>query len=166
MTGSHSKKIDTEMKQYLEDELVEAAQAQLKASRDAVLGDQERPIMTSTRSVLRSAAQRATPPRFKQEIADIAATVLKIPPERLDVKENMSRYGVDSIIVTEIMKCISDLVDLPIAPTLFFEARHVDELATILFQRYHKTLESRYHETSEQTVLQHVVPDAPEQREA
>ena len=161
MTGSHSKKIDTEMKQYLEDELVEAAQAQLKASRDAVLGDQERAIMTSTRSVLRSAAQRATPPRFKQEIADIAATVLKIPPERLDVKENMSRYGVDSIIVTEIMKCISDLVDLPIAPTLFFEARHLDELATILFQRYHKTLESRYHETSEQTVLQHVVPDAP-----
>ena len=76
MTGSHSKKIDTEMKQYLEDELVEAAQAQLKASRDAVLGDQERAIMTSTRSVLRSAAQRATPPRFKQEIADIAATVI------------------------------------------------------------------------------------------
>ena len=119
MTGSHSKELDAVIKQYLDDELVEAAQAQLKASADAVLGDQERPMTTSTRPVMRNTAQHVTPPRFKQEIADIAATVLKIPPERLDVKENMSRYGVDSIIVTEIMKCISDLVDLPIAFLIF-----------------------------------------------
>ena len=161
MTGSHSKELDAVIKQYLDDELVEAAQAQLKASADAVLGDLERPMTTSNRPVMRNTVQLVTPPRFKQEIADIAATVLKIPPERLDVKENMSRYGVDSIIVTEIMKCISDLVDLPIAPTLFFEARDLDELATILFQRYHKTLGSRYVETSEQTVVQHVVPNTP-----
>ena len=75
---------------------------------------------------------QATQRRFSQEIANIASTVLKIPPDRMDVKENMSRYGVDSIIVTEIMKRISDLLDLPIAPTVFFEARHLQELASIL----------------------------------
>src|SRR3546814_6324010 len=50
-------------------------------------------------------------------------------------------YGVDSIIVTEIMKRISDVLALPIAPTVFFEARHLEELADILYRRYHRSIE-------------------------
>src|SRR3954454_5790167 len=85
-------------------------------------------------------------PRFRAAIATIAATVLKIPPDRLDARENMSRYGVDSIIVTELMKQISDLLDLPIAPTVFFEARHLEELADILHRRYPKPVAQRFTE--------------------
>jgi polyketide synthase PksN len=84
--------------------------------------------------------------QFRAAIADIAATVLKIPLDRLDVRENMSRYGVDSIIVTEIMRRISDLLDRPIAPTVFFEARHLEGLADILRQRYGKAIAQRYAE--------------------
>ena len=81
---------------------------------------------------------------FSQEIIEIAAGVLKIPLDKIDSKENMARYGVDSIIVTEIMRRISDIVDLPIAPTLFFEARHLEELAEILWKRYQKRIVERY----------------------
>jgi amino acid adenylation domain-containing protein len=73
---------------------------------------------------------------FRDQIANLAAAVLKIPLDRLDPRENMSRYGVDSIIVTEIMKRISDVLGLPIAPTVFFEARHLEDLADILYRRY------------------------------
>ncbi|HEY0833187.1 MAG TPA: SDR family NAD(P)-dependent oxidoreductase, partial [Azospirillum sp.] len=81
----------------------------------------------------------ASAAQFRQTIADIASAVLKIPAERLDAREAMSRYGVDSIIVTEIMKRVSDVLGVPIAPTVFFEARHLEELADILFQRYVRT---------------------------
>ena len=109
---------DDAMRNLLEQELIEASKAEAKPPE-------------------RSGGAAAS---FRQSIADIAAEVLKIPRDRLDVRENMSRYGVDSIIVTEIMRRISDLLDLPIAPTVFFEARHLEELADVLHQRYGKTV--------------------------
>ncbi|MCK9395482.1 MAG: SDR family NAD(P)-dependent oxidoreductase [Methylobacter sp.] len=159
MTFDGSKDFDAAMRQFLDDELVEAASKQAQpdcscapekaqpSSADMQQQPEPPPVSAAEASALRQAgspdATNATPLRFRQEIAHIASTVLKIPPDRLDVRENMSRYGVDSIIVTEIMKRISDLLDLPIAPTVFFEARHLDELADILYQRYRKTIEKR-----------------------
>lgn len=81
---------------------------------------------------------------FRTEITEIVSKVLKIPLERLDIHENMSRYGVDSIIVTEIMKCISSLLNFSIAPTVFFEARHLEELSDILFRRYQEKIKNKY----------------------
>jgi polyketide synthase PksN len=114
----------TEMQARLDDELLAAGLREVRAS-----GPQ--PAQASTPPSGVNAAQP-----FRDVIADIAASVLKIPLDRLDVRENMSRYGVDSIIVTEIMRRISDLLDQPIAPTVFFEARNLEELADILRQRY------------------------------
>ncbi|MEE7625164.1 amino acid adenylation domain-containing protein [Methylobacter sp. Wu8] len=159
MTDKSSQDLDALMQQFLDDELVEAAkeQAQPECSRarrqpQPSNADRQKqpgpaPVSAVDAATLRQTGSpdtaNATPLQFRQEIAHIASTVLKIPPDRLDVRENMSRYGVDSIIVTEIMKRISDLLDLPIAPTVFFEARHLDELADILYQRYRKTIEKR-----------------------
>ncbi|MFA6174051.1 MAG: beta-ketoacyl synthase N-terminal-like domain-containing protein, partial [Kiritimatiellales bacterium] len=156
-----SEDLDAAMQQFLDNELVEAAAQQAQQacpctpekakqpSADMQQHPEPAPVSAADTSARQQAGQHtdtatnATPLRFRQEIAHIASTVLKIPPDRLDVRENMSRYGVDSIIVTEIMKRISDLLDLPIAPTVFFEARHLDELADILYQRYRKTIEKR-----------------------
>jgi polyketide synthase PksN len=139
--------LDAEMRQFLDDELMGAVGAQpAQHARPAAAREAAAPGAVALGAAQPSGATSpdASLLRFRQEIAGIASTVLKIPPERLDVRENMARYGVDSIIVTEIMKCISDLLDLPIAPTVFFEARHLEELAGILFQRYRKKIEPRY----------------------
>ncbi|MGZ9709227.1 amino acid adenylation domain-containing protein [Glaciimonas sp. GNP009] len=145
--------LEAAMRQYLDDELVEAALAASRtvstvsvAAVAAVTGygTAQAVVSSTVAASIPGAAIDASLIRFRKEIAEIASTVLKIPPERMDVRENMSRYGVDSIIVTEIMKCISGLLDLPIAPTVFFEARHLEELAGILFQRYKKKIEKRY----------------------
>ncbi|MGZ8238252.1 MAG: beta-ketoacyl synthase N-terminal-like domain-containing protein, partial [Methylobacter sp.] len=155
-----SEDLDAAMQQFLDNELIEAAAQQTQPacpcapekakqpSADMQQPPEPAPVRASDMSARRQTGQtdsgaNATPLGFRQKIADIASTVLKIPKDRLDVRENMSRYGVDSIIVTEIMKRISDLLDLPIAPTVFFEARHLDELADILYQRYRKTIEKR-----------------------
>jgi len=161
MTFDSSKDLDAAMQQFLDDELIEAASQQAqpacpcvpeKVQPSSAHMRQPEPELPDRNAVNISARQQtgqtdtddnATPLGFRQEIAHIASTVLKIPPDRLDVRENMSRYGVDSIIVTEIMKRISDLLDLPIAPTVFFEARHLDELSDILYQRYRKTIDKR-----------------------
>ena len=159
MKGDSSKDLDAAMRQYLDDELVEAALKQVGQVRpnscqqdkktqplNGIMPQQIKPEVSSKHLEDDGVNSQATQRRFSQEIANIASTVLKIPPDRMDVKENMSRYGVDSIIVTEIMKRISDLLDLPIAPTVFFEARHLQELASILFKRYQKIIAQRYQE--------------------
>ncbi|CAO3457511.1 Polyketide synthase modules and related proteins [Azospirillum argentinense] len=135
--------MDVEMSRLLEDELAVAAgsttgapawmETRLDASPPA---SPPAPVPPATAGDGGDVAQR-----FLANVAGIASRVLKIPPERLNIRENMARYGVDSIIVTEIMRCISDQLDLPIAPTVFFEARTLEELATILHQRYRKAVE-------------------------
>ena len=113
---------DAAMRELLDRELVEAGLTEVRAEQPA-------------------AAAASTPRQFEDAIAAIASAVLKIPPDELDVRQNMARYGVDSIIVTEIMKRISDLIGQPIAPTVFFEAKHLAELAHILHTRYAKKVE-------------------------
>lgn len=113
---------DAAMRELLDQELVEASLTQMRA---------EQPPPTAS----------STPQQFEDAIAAIASTVLKIPPDELDVRQNMARYGVDSIVVTEIMKRISDLIGQPIAPTVFFEAKHLAELAHILRTRYARKVE-------------------------
>ncbi|MEX2631038.1 MAG: amino acid adenylation domain-containing protein [Tistlia sp.] len=143
------------MRRQLEEELVAAARKQAGAARPARQADrtarQEAPPAEPQAAAESVPAKdpSAAPPRFAAAIAEIAATVLKIPPERLDPREKMSRYGVDSIIVTEIVRRISDLLDLPIAPTVFFEARHLEELAEILHRRYPRVVAERFAEAGE-----------------
>jgi len=169
MKQQESNDLSALMQQYLDNELIDAALSQVQAARHCSISEVDSTheslidtrLQPSTPATEKSPSQR----EFTQEIIEIAATVLKIPLAIMDSKENMARYGVDSIIVTEIMKRISDLLDLPIAPTLFFEARHLEELAVILFKRYHTRIIARYTENSPDTgdddeALYNAEPDA------
>nr|AAS47562.1 mixed type I polyketide synthase - peptide synthetase [symbiont bacterium of Paederus fuscipes] len=143
MTFNTSNDQDAAAREFLEHELAKAVLDQFTETQSSPSVAQIIDVATNSVKNISPAADE-TLVKFKEEIAQIASTVLKIPAERLDVRENMSRYGVDSIVVTEIMRCISDHLDLPIAPTVFFEAGNFEELATILYQRYHKRIDERY----------------------
>ncbi|WP_168206253.1 non-ribosomal peptide synthetase [Labrenzia sp. PHM005] len=75
---------------------------------------------------------------FEDTVGDVVAACLKIPSDRFDTLSPLSRFGVDSIIVTEIMKRLSDMLGVSIAPTVFFEAKNAKELAQILDGRYRR----------------------------
>ena len=115
--------LDAAMRALLDQELVEASSGDAGApcSEPCAPVPDSAPSSQSQPASDRAAGKdRETPPAFRDAIADIAAQALKLPRDRLDVRENMSRYGVDSIIVTEIMKRVSDVLDVPIAPTVFW----------------------------------------------
>lgn len=80
--------------------------------------------------------EAASPSNLEGGLVDILARILKISAAKIDVEENVTRYGVDSIIVTEIMQEVSRFMGVQIVPTVFFEASNIRELAEILSQRY------------------------------
>lgn len=75
-------------------------------------------------------------PGLEDGLVAILARILRMPAEKIDVQEKVSRYGVNSIIVTEIMQEVSVLMGVKIVPTVFFEASNIRELADILGKRY------------------------------
>lgn len=84
------------------------------------------------------------PDRLSRDVWQIAARALRMPEDQLDPQENLANLGVDSIAITEIMVQISRHFGISVAPTTFFEARHLDDLSTILTERYGTAIEKHY----------------------
>lgn len=85
--------------------------------------------------------------RLEADVLSIAAAALRIPAEQLDPTENLANFGVDSIAITEVMVQISRVLGISVAPTTFFEARHLNDLARILGERYAKPIAAHYAKT-------------------
>ncbi|SEH40710.1 non-ribosomal peptide synthetase [Magnetospirillum fulvum] len=97
----------------------------------------------------RPAAAAATAPgvvdnRLEDDVVAIAAAALRMPVEHLLPTENLANFGIDSIAITEIMVQISRVFGISVAPTTFFEARHLNDLARILRQRHGTAIEAHY----------------------
>jgi amino acid adenylation domain-containing protein len=90
--------------------------------------------------------------RLERDVLRIAIAALGIPEERIDPTENLANYGVDSIAITELMVQISRFFGVSIAPTTFFEARHLDDLSTILRARYGKAIAAHYQAAAPEVV--------------
>jgi amino acid adenylation domain-containing protein len=127
------------MRDQLERELIERAKARLAAQAVAAGGSPR-------------AAETATPgDGLEQDVLRLAAAALRMPEDRIDPDENLANYGVDSIAITEIMSGISRFFGVSIAPTTFFEARHLKDLAQILRTRYGAAIAAHYAAKSEAT---------------
>ncbi|OEJ69007.1 hypothetical protein BEN30_04620 [Magnetovibrio blakemorei] len=82
--------------------------------------------------------------RLEEDVLRLAGEALRIPQERLNPTENLSNFGVDSIAITEVMVKISRCFGISVAPTTFFEAKHLDDLAAILRARYGAAINAYY----------------------
>ena len=82
--------------------------------------------------------------RLEEDVLRLAGEALRIPQERLNPTENLSSFGVDSIAITEVMVRISRCFEISVAPTTFFEAKHLDDLAAILRARYGEAINAHY----------------------
>ena len=155
MASYDDNSLDAVMQQLIDAELIQAARATLAA--DALLKPEPNPTPPCSLGICEQTPAPLAPTlsehldEFTASVIEIAATVLKIPLDRIDPYENMARYGVDSILVTEIIKRIAELLDRPIAPTIFFEAKHLHELAEILYQRFQASVLKRYTATPTET---------------
>jgi amino acid adenylation domain-containing protein len=120
------------MAERLDAELIGRARARLAAK--AAAGAAEPPPGAPPEN---PAAQLA------HDVWQLAAAALRMPPAELSPRENLANLGIDSIAITEIMAQISRHFGISVAPTVFFEAKHLDDLGAILFERYGKTIAAR-----------------------
>ena len=120
------------MARQLEQELVERARARA-ASRRPERDRVNEPSAPATLSA-----------RLAEDVHRLASEALRIPQDKLDPTENLANLGIDSIAITEVMARISRHFAITVAPTTFFEAKHLDDLAAILLARYGKAVEAAY----------------------
>ncbi|QGZ36672.1 non-ribosomal peptide synthetase [Stappia indica] len=120
------------MARQLEQELVERARARA-ASRRPEPEDASGPSAPTTLAA-----------RLAEDVHRLASQALRIPQDKLDPTENLANLGIDSIAITEVMARISRHFAITVAPTTFFEAKHLDDLAAILLARYGKAVEASY----------------------
>lgn len=123
------------MAQLLDRELVERARAHLSAQAQQA-GAQATPD--------ESKSELSPQDRLARDVWQIAAKALRMPEDQLDPEENLANLGIDSIAITEVMVQISRHFGISVAPTTFFEAKHLDDLSSILFDRYGKAIAGHY----------------------
>ncbi|WP_394849112.1 SDR family NAD(P)-dependent oxidoreductase [Pendulispora brunnea] len=80
------------------------------------------------------------------EVQDMAAELLKLPRERLDVNENLSEFGFDSIALAEFAKRLSSRYTLDIAPSIFFSYGTLSKLAEHLASAHGDVMHRHYTE--------------------
>lgn len=127
------------MARLLDRELVERARACLSAreEREGAQAGAEEPK-----------AEVSPQGRLARDVWQIAAKALRMPEDQLDPEENLANLGIDSIAITEVMVQISRHFGISVAPTTFFEAKHLDDLSAILFDRYGKAIAGHYERQS------------------
>ena len=96
--------------------------------------------------------------KLRDDILQITSSVLKISRSKIETREKLSQYGADSLIVTELIKQIGRRLDLSIRPTIFFEAKHLDDLVVILYTRFEDDIRLHYSKTDE-TVTDESYPE-------
>jgi amino acid adenylation domain-containing protein len=152
-----SETLNARMRALLERELIDRAEAKLASART-------------------SSAARAPPvsedapasDELERDVLRLAAAALRMPEAKIDPDENLANYGVDSIAITEIMSGISRFFGVSIAPTTFFEARHLRDLAQILRARYGTAIAAHYAVTAKDATPapQRVAPQSRQKESA
>ncbi|MBB4302686.1 amino acid adenylation domain-containing protein [Rhodobium orientis] len=142
-----SKDLGPRMRRLLDEELV--ARASVRPEVDAPAG----------KDAASSEADVKT--RLAADVWHLAAGALGMVEAELDPTENLANLGIDSIAITEIMAKISRHFGISVAPTTFFEARDLNDLANILLARYRVPIAARYEKEKPKAPGQPTPPPAP-----
>ncbi|GLI04439.1 hypothetical protein YDYSG_04690 [Paenibacillus tyrfis] len=74
--------------------------------------------------------------KIRSSVTQMAAKMLKVKPSDIDAAVELSEYGFDSILFTELANQMNLAYELELTPALFFERTTVLQLAEYLVQEY------------------------------
>ncbi|MCM3269688.1 SDR family NAD(P)-dependent oxidoreductase [Paenibacillus elgii] len=74
--------------------------------------------------------------KIRSSVTQMAAKMLKVKPSDIDAAVELSEYGFDSILFTELANQMNRAYELELTPALFFERTTVLQLAEYLVQEY------------------------------
>jgi probable biosynthetic protein (TIGR04098 family) len=86
-------------------------------------------------------SNRVSTKTLLEKLRQLAATLLKMNPQKVLSHIELGDYGFDSILYTQFCNEINELYGLDITPTLFFNYPTLDELATHLESNYTLSVE-------------------------
>ncbi len=91
------------------------------------------------------------------EIIDIMSHILKIKTEDIDITNDISEYGLDSIMETDFVNKINDHFKLSLIPTILYEHTTLTSFITYLIETHKGEIEEKYKKD-------HDVRETPHQR--
>lgn len=99
-------------------------------------------------------------------LIDIISQELKIKREKLDITKSFQYYGVDSIMLVQIIKRINKVVEEEVNPSILFEHTSIEKLSIWLSNKYEDKFKSIFkvdnNETSENHSIKNVKIDNEE----
>ncbi|MBP2846632.1 KR domain-containing protein [Dickeya oryzae] len=138
MTGKENRTRDLHESAW---KILEAELMQSAMEHSRVVSDAAGAVLDSPLSEVKGRDYRE---RLLQDILGIFSVILKLPTAKIDREEKMSTYGVDSIVITEIMGRIADSLGVSLSAAIFFEARNIGELTDIIIKRFGPEVAQRY----------------------
>ncbi|MDP4181147.1 MAG: SDR family NAD(P)-dependent oxidoreductase [Bacillota bacterium] len=88
------------------------------------------------RALLKNTDGIPTEKKLETEIRNIASEILRVAPERMDVKENIGNYGFDSISLKELGSKLGEIFGIEVAPTVFFAHTTIQSIGAYLLREY------------------------------
>ncbi|WP_025763415.1 SDR family NAD(P)-dependent oxidoreductase [Dyadobacter tibetensis] len=85
----------------------------------------------------------ATPmENINKTLLTLAADVLKVPAEHIDLDTSFEEYGFDSILYAEFAMILNEQFELSLSPTIFFQFATLSSLASHIFDETNSTSET------------------------
>ncbi|MGW1373518.1 SDR family NAD(P)-dependent oxidoreductase [Streptomyces sp. NPDC002446] len=81
-------------------------------------------------------------------VVEKVCELLKVTPDDLDVHVDLSEYGLDSLVITQLVNMVNDALGLELAPTVLFEHATIQSFGAHLTDEYGPALAARLGLTS------------------
>ncbi|EJQ35765.1 hypothetical protein IEE_05520, partial [Bacillus cereus BAG5X1-1] len=92
------------------------------------------------------------------DLKEHISQLLKIPRNKLDLEENLSDFGFDSISLTEFAKLLTNYYGMEITPAVFFGYSTISKLTQYFLIEHSEVVQEFYHVDN---VKEKVIPDVP-----
>ena len=82
--------------------------------------------------------------RIRRDALNLISAILKVSADDIDLDEEMSVYGFDSISITKLTNQINDKYKLELTPAIFFEHSTLGSLTEYLLEDYRGIMADHY----------------------
>ncbi len=105
-------------------------------------------------------------PRLRQDLMQIVAEILKVEVSHLDIEEEMSNYGFDSITITSFINKVNTKYELMLTPAIFFEHPSIGGFSEYIQKEYREKMLLHYaiqkeKIPSKESLLEKAEPEIP-----
>ncbi|PKM94958.1 MAG: hypothetical protein CVU84_08520 [Firmicutes bacterium HGW-Firmicutes-1] len=131
---------------------------------NAIKGNQEKDVKeitvkaTNTIEIL-EADEKDILNKLQGDLKQIIAEILKLQIKDIDIDEDMSGFGFDSISFTELSNKLNDQFNIQVIPALFYEHPSLLSLLKFLYKEYSEILSCHYIDTVRTVNIKPIIND-------